>query len=171
MIRAGFFNTEDVRGPRWATESASNYETPEPVDQSAGVEVEEQAHMDAAHPQIGLQLGLMRWRDGSRCFDLQNDFAIHDDIRAKSFADGHSFICYRDTHLPFEWQTSLAELVTQALLVNRLQGPLAGMPMDLDCEADNPLGQILREKHKSISVALRGSRSSSVLNPYETYKH
>ena len=133
MIRQKLFNTEDVRGPRSATEASSDYESPEAVDQSRSIEVEDQAHTDAAHPQLGLQLRLVRRQDGRRRLDLKNDFAIHDDIRAKSLADGHSLVCHRDTYLPLEWQTDLMEFVTQALLVNRLQQTRASVPVDLDC--------------------------------------
>ena len=171
VIRPKLSNTEDLRGPRCATEAYSNYELPEAVDQSRSIEVEDQAHTDAAHPQIGLQLGLVGGQDGSCCLDFKNDLAIHDDIRTKSVADGHSLVCHRDSYLPLEWQTGPMELVTQALLVNRLQEARACMPVDLDCEANNSLGQTLHEKHDDNSVALRGSRTSSVLKPYETSMH
>ena len=63
--QAEAFNTEDVRGPRSATEAALHAtaaslhdEASETVYQARGVEVQDQADGNAAHPKVGQQLEL-----------------------------------------------------------------------------------------------------------------
>ncbi len=94
---------------------------------------------------------------------FQNDLAVYNDIRPKAFGDLSSLVGDRDTNLPLDCETGLAEFVTQALLIDRFQQALPGITMNFDRKSDNPFGQISSEKHGLNSGAPRGPRPSSVL--------
>jgi hypothetical protein len=90
MSGQGFFNTEEERGPRRATEKkiqhgirdspnsqqsqlpASPNKAPQAILQANRIEIEQQAHWKTAHAQIGLQLLVMHRQQCSHRLDCQN---------------------------------------------------------------------------------------------------
>ncbi len=116
-----YFNTEEGRGPRGATETGSNHEAAETVDQTRGIEVEDQADPDAAHAQIRLQLRLVRRQNGRDRLHLQNDLAIHHNVGAKTLAYLGAFVRHRDANLPLKREAGVIKFEAPALLINGFQ--------------------------------------------------
>jgi hypothetical protein len=145
-------NTEDGRGPLWATEVLLDYVSTEAVGQTRGVEVEDEAYADAAHPQVGLQLGFVCRDDGGDRLDLENDLLVCDDVCSKAFADRDALVGDGDgDDLSVERQAGLVEFVAEALLVDRLQQASADVSMDLDGESDDAFSQGFFQQHVGMS--------------------
>src|SRR3984957_17212514 len=78
---ARIFNTEDGRGPRWATEDHLNHKAAQAVGEFGCVEVEYHTDGNATHPQVCEQLSFMDRQEGHDGFYFANDLTCYDDVR------------------------------------------------------------------------------------------
>jgi hypothetical protein len=63
------------------------YVATDTVNQTARVEVQDQADAESAHAQISMQLRLVDGKDGSDCLDLKDHLPRDDDVGLETIAD------------------------------------------------------------------------------------
>jgi hypothetical protein len=124
----GFFNTEEERGPRWATEkrAPSSDEALQAVFQTKRVDDEQQANRKTAHAQIGLQLhGICRQQCWDR-FDFQDNGLVRRDIGPESKRQRFALIHRWNTDFAPYPNAGTLQLPAQRSGVEQLQqsGPL-----------------------------------------------
>ena len=87
----------------------------------------------------------MRRHDGGNGLDLKDHLPRDNDVSPEPLPDRHRLIDDRNANLPLERYARLAQFMTQALLVHRLEQTRPGMAMHLNRQPDNLFGQYPRQ--------------------------
>ena len=77
------------------------------LGQAGGVEIQDQADVQAAHAEIGVALGFVDRVDGGDGFDFEDHFAGDDDIGLEAVDDRDGLVDQRDHDQAFEWNTDI----------------------------------------------------------------
>ena len=82
------------------------------------IEIHDKADPKSAHAQVGEQLRFMNRQDGRNRLDLKDDLTRDNDVSPEPFPYTRVLVDDRNSNLPLEWNTGLAQLMTKALLVH-----------------------------------------------------
>jgi hypothetical protein len=160
-VRLQAFNTEITKN-HGAARSGSDDKSPQAVLQQPHMEIKQQAEAQAAHAQVGQDLGVMRRQDIRNSFDFNDQLPVHENVRAKAFVELDAFVSNGNSRLPLEGASRLLQLMTEAALINGFQHARSGQPMHLDRQPDDSFGQFAGQQHSALSpcrsVVLRALR-------------
>src|SRR5690242_16762709 len=160
MTRGGFTRrtTESHRGPlRWC---GSHDEAPQTVLQAEDIEVYEQADLPFAQAKVVQELRFVHPQDGFNGLDLDDQFICDHDVRLKGSLQQGVALDNRNGKLALEGESGFGEFEGEAFLINRLEKPRPEMLVNIDRQANHPLGQVAAHQHRPplwSSVVLGGS--------------
>ena len=130
------------------------------------MEIEKQPYAEAAHAEIGRHLRVLCRHEFGNRFDFNDHSAVYENVGAEAFVESHALVDDWNSDPPLEGNSSLGQLVTQAVLAHGFQHARTDGPMHLDGEADDLLGQVARKQHTVLPpccfVVLRGLRVKSL---------
>jgi len=121
---------------------------PQAIDQAQDIEVNQQSDAILAQSEVGQKLRFMLRHQGFDGFDFQDQFLRDHDIRAKSGFQRLASITNRHGNLPSKIKPCLRQLEAEAFLINRFKQPWPKFLMDIDGEANHPVGQRFGGKHE-----------------------
>ena len=76
------FDTETTKN-HGAARSILDDKSPRTVLQQPRMEIEQQAEAQAAHAEVGQDLGVMRRDDGRNSFDFKDQLPVHENVQRK----------------------------------------------------------------------------------------
>ena len=101
----------------------------------------------------------MRRQDIRNSFDFNDQFPVHENVRAEALVELYAFVGNRNSSLPLEGDSRLLELMAEAAFINGFQHARSGQPMHLYGQSDDPFGQFARKQDSVLppcrSVVLR----------------
>ena len=126
------------------------------------MEIEQQAEAQAAHAEVGQDLGVVRRQDIRDSLDFNDQLSIHENVCAKAFVELDTFVGNRNSGLPLEGNFRLLQLMAKSAFINGFQQARSRQLMHLDGQPDNSFCQFAGKQHSvqppCRSVVLRALR-------------
>lgn len=85
------------------------HQAPQAILQSDGIEIQQQSHLAAAHPQIGEKLRFVRWHQPFNRLDLNDQVVRDKQVGAEARAQAEAVINNRHRRLTSERDSSLLQ--------------------------------------------------------------
>jgi hypothetical protein len=146
-MKEGRFLTEKDEAEGGPRRRRLHYKAADAVLEAQDVEVEKQANVITAHPEVCQDLGFMHWQQVFDRLDFEDEFLLNDDIGPKSGLKRNTFVNDGHRNLAGESDSRLMEFEAEALLINRFQQSWPQAPMQLDRKSDHRPGQLCTDKH------------------------